>query len=99
MQFFLHYLSESTMLYIVDDDKCQLFPQKIESSGYVNQAKDAWVERDEKKKREKVVKGHTILFAPNPLLLHGRVISSRRETGQLANYLGPRYLDGIHFCA
>ena len=41
------------MLYIVDDDKCQLFPQKIESSGYVNQAKDAWVERDEKKKKEK----------------------------------------------
>ena len=53
MQFFLHYLSESTMLYIVDDDKCQLFPQKIESSGYVNQAKDARVERDKRKKKKR----------------------------------------------
>jgi hypothetical protein len=41
MQSLLHYLSEGTILYIVDNDKCKLFPQKIESKGDVIQAKNA----------------------------------------------------------
>ena len=57
------------MLYIVDDDKCQLFPQKIESSGYVNQAKDAWVERDEKKKKRKGRQGSYNIICTKPIVV------------------------------
>jgi hypothetical protein len=52
----------------------------------------------EEEKRGKVVKRHTILFAPKLSLLYGRVFSDRRETGPFASHLGPRYADDIHFC-